>query len=265
MIYQIFSRIDKKTKENQEFQEVLQGLVYKICVDHPYHGIIQLISLSNRNAIGRGRNVNDYNRNVNKEKADVIKELLGKIRNSNFLDYIGDLVDSYQTLTDSYIALANMPTEKFTKGKRKIKGIKFADCFKEKSRALDSCLSFRKDKIRPCILTKPPTISPGADYGDKYTDPIGSERIVAFQPTFTLTENGIHRPKIVICIGSKGGIYKQLVKGEDDIRQDAVMQQVFTTVNFLLRNQSEKKSSPQNRNLRVVTYNCIPLSPENGK
>jgi ataxia telangiectasia mutated family protein len=29
-----------------------------------------------------------------------------------------------------------------------------------------------------------------------------------------------------MCIGSKGGRYKQLVKGEDDLRQDAIMEQV---------------------------------------
>jgi ataxia telangiectasia mutated family protein len=54
----------------------------------------------------------------------------------------------------------------------------------------------------------------------------------------------------------------------DDIRQDAIMQQVFVTVNFLLRNQVLTNGSMNieayQRILRLVTYNCIPLSPDSG-
>ena len=52
--------------------------------------------------------------------------------------------------------------------------------------------------------------------------------------TFKLTDSGIHRPKIVSCVGSDGLKRRQLVKGNDDVRQDAVMQQVFDAVNNLL-------------------------------
>ncbi|CAN0101708.1 unnamed protein product, partial [Laminaria digitata] len=37
--------------------------------------------------------------------------------------------------------------------------------------------------------------------------------------------SGLHRPKIVHCEDSTGERYRQLVKGADDIRQDAVMEQ----------------------------------------
>ena len=82
----------------------------------------------------------------------------------------------------------------------------------------------------------------------------------------SLTDTGIHRPKIITCIGKKGGRFKQLVKGEDDIRQDAIMQQVFSTVNFLLGSKStaNKSSSLHCRELKMVTYNCVPLSPASG-
>lgn len=52
----------------------------------------------------------------------------------------------------------------------------------------------------------------------------------------------------------------------DDIRQDAIMQQVFQTVNALFRYQSTSndKSSSLQSIMRLHTYNCIPLSPSNG-
>ena len=41
------------------------------------------------------------------------------------------------------------------------------------------------------------------------------------------TAGGINLPKIIKCHGTDGLLYKQVVKGEDDMRQDAVMQQVL--------------------------------------
>ena len=52
--------------------------------------------------------------------------------------------------------------------------------------------------------------------------PLPQVRVAGFAPTFSLTDSGIHRPKIVHCLGDDGRRYKQLVKGHDDLRQDAV-------------------------------------------
>ena len=77
------------------------------------------------------------------------------------------------------------------------------------------------------------------------------------------------RPKIVICIGSKGSRFKQLVKGGDDLRQDAIMQQVFETVNDLLKNEGSSgneliKKCLSSRQLKLITYGITPLSPASG-
>ena len=73
--------------------------------------------------------------------------------------------------------------------------------------------------------------------------------ITGFDATFTHC-GGINLPKVITCIGSDGKRQKQLVKGKDDLRQDAVMQQVFEMVNKLL------KENPQTRKreLRIRTY-----------
>ena len=57
--------------------------------------------------------------------------------------------------------------------------------------------------------------------------------------------------------GSDGNRYRQLVKGKDDLRQDAVLQQVFTMVNVLLR----EDRSTRKRSLTMRTYKVIPLTP----
>ena len=57
-------------------------------------------------------------------------------------------------------------------------------------------------------------------------------------------------PKVVSCCGSDSIRYRQLVKGKDDLRQDAVMQQVFVLMNRLLA----KDPATASRNLSIRTY-----------
>jgi len=89
-----------------------------------------------------------------------------------------------------------------------------------------------------------------------YPDVVYVER---FGDMFKLV-GGINQPKLVECFGSDGRTYKQLVKGKDDLRQDAVMQQVFVLVDVLL-----KKNAPtKQRRLRMRTYKVIPLAMRSG-
>lgn len=61
---------------------------------------------------------------------------------------------------------------------------------------------------------------------------------------------GINLPKVISCLGSDGKRRRQLVKGKDDLRQDAIMQQVFGLVNQLLA----KEPATAKRKLSVRTY-----------
>lgn len=237
----------------------------------PYHGLVQLIALSNGNNVGTGvsgRQASEYLDNVGASKVEATKDILKFIK-KNGPSFVKDLVTSYTMLIDAYISLAMEPTTRFVKA-RKTKDIPLSLVKHGTSTgSLDKYLwtsSKNSPSCVPCVLTKPPHIRPGADYGDGTEDPIGGERIASFDLTFSLADTGIHRPKIISCTGKKGGRFKQLVKGEDDIRQDAIMQQVFSTVNFLLGSQStsNESSSLHCRRLKMVTYTCVPLSPTCG-
>uniref|UniRef100_H2YNF6 non-specific serine/threonine protein kinase n=1 Tax=Ciona savignyi TaxID=51511 RepID=H2YNF6_CIOSA len=65
-------------------------------------------------------------------------------------------------------------------------------------------------------------------------------------------------PKVVVAVGSDGLDRKHLVKGRDDLRQDAVMQQVFQLVNVLLA------KDPNTKSLSIQTYKVVPLSQKSG-
>lgn len=80
--------------------------------------------------------------------------------------------------------------------------------------------------------------------------------IALFREKFHVA-GGINHPKIIVCLGSDGKEYKQLVKGSDDLRQDAIMQQLFQISNQLLFMSQPTRS----RRLLMRTYNVLPLSP----
>ncbi|KAL9706305.1 hypothetical protein quinque_009823 [Culex quinquefasciatus] len=71
---------------------------------------------------------------------------------------------------------------------------------------------------------------------------------------------GINAPKKLVCHCMDGQERIQLLKGKDDMRQDAVMQQVFGILNVLLRNDKEANR----RKLAVRTYKVVPLSRQSG-
>ncbi|AMD20463.1 HDL281Wp [Eremothecium sinecaudum] len=85
--------------------------------------------------------------------------------------------------------------------------------------------------------------------------------ITKVESRVNISSSGLSMPKIVSLIMSDGKKYKILLKaGDDDLRQDAIMEQVFKQVNkLLLSNRNTRKCK-----LRVRTYEVIPLGPRAG-
>jgi len=187
-------------------------LVCKICIEHPYHGLVQIVALANGNNVANSTKESIFTQNVGKVTA--VKKLMKRIKSSGSV-FVAELLDSYCALAEAYITLAMMPTKELVASK-KTKNIPFSS-MKSIPRDLEltRCLESRNLHM-PCVLTNPPQVRPDANYGNGDTDPIGSERILSYEATFSLTDSGLHRPKIVICKGSQGGVYKELVKGDGE-------------------------------------------------
>ena len=62
-------------------------------------------------------------------------------------------------------------------------------------------------------------------------------------------------PKILEVRDSEGRVHKQVVKGGDDLRNDAVIQQLFRTLNDLFPKSGDDAIPP------IRTYRVVPLSP----
>lgn len=263
--YQIISRIGSEPNgigtKSQEFtfERVLNELVMKLAEQHPHHVLIHLIALRN-SADVEGRGAAEFRVNAGDAKAQVAEEYMNKL----YATKQGDLLRGLHLVSQAYGTLALFDTREEQKKSRKIPLSKVKLQVPTQSRPhgklvlFDHCTRYFLQKNQnvhnmPAVLTD--SIEPRADMD--YSD---IARIRSFDPNFTVTETGIHRPKIIYCFGSDGRRYKQLVKGMDDTRQDLVIEQMFVTMNTFL----QEDPATRKRKLRIRTYKVVPLSPISG-
>ncbi|KAJ4192179.1 Serine/threonine-protein kinase tel1 [Fusarium falciforme] len=215
------------------FQKILLELVYKICVDHPYHGMYQIWSGTKAKAQQKDEVA------VKRVKAtDRVAKRLAETQS------VASIWLSIDKTSKYYHALA------MDRNPNKYKsGAKIALRDSTPGHNLVNCLA----KYRIPSPTMHIELSATKDYSKV---PIISK----LEPTMTIA-SGVSAPKIITALGSDGVRYKQLVKGgHDDLRQDAIMEQVFSAVSSLLK----LHRTTQQRNLGIRTYKVLPLTASSG-
>ncbi|KAL9028833.1 MAG: hypothetical protein Q9196_002848 [Gyalolechia fulgens] len=214
------------------FQQHLALLVFRICHDHPFHGMYQIfVSAKSRGkdevALGRSQAANK-----------VVDELKGhkrsgplwiNVHNSNilFVRFAAERLDDSKIKPGSKV-----PLRKSATGQR-----------------LEQEISGQR--------VPPPTMKIDLRADCDYSS---VPRIARFHHEFTVA-SGISMPKIISAIATDGTKYKQLFKsGNDDLRQDSIMEQVFEQVSNLLKAQRATRQ----RNLGIRTYKVLPLTTTSG-
>ncbi|KAM4828046.1 serine-protein kinase ATM [Thomomys bottae] len=247
LMYQLAARMGTKMTGGQGFHEVLNNLISRISIDHPHHTLFIILALANANkdeiltkpeVAKRSRitkNAPKPNSQLDKDRMEAANEIIWTIRRKR-----QQMVKNVEALCDAYILLANLDA---TQWKTHRKGISIpADQPIIKLRNLE-------DVVVPTMEIK---VDPTGKYGNLVT-------VQSFKTEFRLA-GGLNLPKIIDCIGSDGKERRQLVKGRDDLRQDAVMQQVFQMCNTLLQRNTETRK----RKLTICTYKVVPLSQRSG-
>ncbi|XP_016073692.1 PREDICTED: serine-protein kinase ATM isoform X2 [Miniopterus natalensis] len=247
LMYQLAARMGTKMMGGLGFHEVLNNLISRISTDHPHHTLFIILALANANkdesltkpeAAERSRITKRTPKQSSQLDEDRIKaanKIICTIRSRR-----PQMVRSVETLCDAYIILANFDA---TQWRTQRKGIKIpADQPITKLKNLE-------DVVVPTMEIK---VDPTGEYGNLVT-------IKSFKTEFHLA-GGVNLPKIIDCVGSDGKERRQLVKGRDDLRQDAVMQQVFQMCNTLL----QRNTKTRKRKLTICTYKVVPLSQRSG-
>jgi serine-protein kinase ATM len=217
------------------FQESLFDLLLRICVDHPFHGMYQIFASSKSKggkddlALSRHAAANHLSEELRKTPASSIWVA---VHNSN-ISFIRFALDHLPD-DNKHRAGSKVPLSKIGSGQKLVQEI----------------LNLTT-KIPPPTLHIP--VRADRNYG---SIPI----LKAFDPTFTIA-GGVSAPKIITILSSDGQRLKALLKGgNDDLRQDSIMEQVFSQVSNLL---SDHRATRQ-RKLGIRTYKVLPLTMNAG-
>ncbi|KAI2682433.1 hypothetical protein DTO027I6_1059 [Penicillium roqueforti] len=217
---------------SDDFQTLLTQLVYRICVEHPFHGMYQIFA-SSKSKGGKDQSSHSRfraaNQLVDRLKNDShIGQTWIAVHNVN-ISYVRFAIDK---LDGKYKSGAKVPLGSLTTGQRLGQ-----DAVTYKLPPPTMKISLRAD----CDYSHVPTIT-------------------RFYSEFTIA-SGVSAPKILSASASDGKCYKQLFKGgNDDLRQDAIMEQVFEQVSSLLKDHQPTRQ----RSLGIRTYKVLPLTPSAG-
>ncbi|KAJ3578031.1 hypothetical protein NPX13_g2535 [Xylaria arbuscula] len=216
--------------QSNSFQRLLIELVYRICVDHPYHGMYQIWSGT---------------RSKHKKEDEVAQlrkqatEIVGKK-----LVHTEAAAHTWTAIYYTSKAYHQLALEGTYKGGQKIP-------IRESAAGMTLTSSLAKYRIPPPTMQI--ELSANLDYSN-------IPLVTKLEPTMTIA-SGVSAPKIITIVGSNGERFKQLVKGgNDDLRQDAIMEQVFAAVSSVLK----LHRSTRQRNLGIRTYKVLPLTSVSG-
>ncbi|KAF8778750.1 Serine-protein kinase ATM like protein [Argiope bruennichi] len=239
LMYQLAARMG--TQASNIFTQTLLLLIKNITVDHPHHSLPVILALNNADKDPADKKeITDQTAHLQQAEVPAVKERMNsakKLLSVLLKSKISHLVKNYSDLCDAYIALAYLGVPKNTK-----RGIIPKD---------QPLLKFQDLQKIP-VITEEVKI----DRSCEYKNIVG---IHSFHNEFRMC-GGITLPKVIKCIGMDGKEREQLVKGSDDLRQDAVMQQVFGLVNCLLKQKMETRQ----RKLHIRTYKVVPVSRRSG-
>ncbi|PWN35316.1 uncharacterized protein FA14DRAFT_160518 [Meira miltonrushii] len=269
MVRQICSRLSKDSSMAQQgtsrssssaFQSTVFDIVLNMAKDHPFHAWYPLYALSRgsreaeQDSHSRRRmqrvSSGTHPSATQTERGDVASDIINRVR-------IGskhkERIQALYSVCEACVEWARFDLEeKMPKEFGPKRSEKSAKGNSDGPRIPQHLQIHKIRDVNIPIVTKSLPIEPNASY-------TSFVRIAHYADHFK-TAGGIHLPKITDCTGSDGKRYKQLFKNNDDLRQDAVMQQVFTLVNSMLK--QDRRASK--RSLHVRTYSVVPLGPQYG-
>lgn len=230
LMNQLMSRV---SDEQSTFQTALSGLMLRIFTQHPHHSLHHLFA-NVRHGRPNGSETAAASRYTGSRR--LYESLKSDKKINGFLQQVFNCDSLYKDFANSTPANTN------SGGKFSLDQSRLASKFRE---------YHAKWSLPPITIAI--TLQPSGDYSHVPT-------VVKFKNIGSIL-GGVSAPKLVTAIGNDGKEYKQIFKnGRDDLRQDAIMEQVFEEVSKMLRHHKTTRQ----RDLKIRTYKVIPLGPGAG-
>ncbi|KAM0786662.1 hypothetical protein ACM66B_002111 [Microbotryomycetes sp. NB124-2] len=258
LAYQLSARLSAPAKDTK-FSTALNGLVLRLCQEHPFHAFFPVNALCDssiqqqpmpssskklraRRSSTAVSTADPMTPNERAQAAGVVTQKLKSIASLRPVIEALELVCEASREWSEYNVRVQPYLEK---GKVKSGSHPLPKSLK---------LSTRVRNLDVPVLTYDLPVEVAGKY-DLKTMPT----IVCYEKEW-FGVGGVNVPKVTDCIGSDGKVYRQLFKGNDDMRQDAVMQQLFHLVNDFL----SKDARTRRRKLHLRRYRIVPMQKATG-
>ncbi|KAF5350235.1 hypothetical protein D9758_007817 [Tetrapyrgos nigripes] len=251
LAHQLTARLSSAEKDTKA-QKLLHNVILRMSQEHPFHTLYQVFCLKplipvdetakSRRTSGRHSSPATLSASQN-ERSTAATDIFSKLRNDPASQ---DRTLAIEEICLAALDLANQPAKKLKQRPSSGQTVKV--------NADNKILHLSRCRGRVPVMT----VSTPVDPSMKYSNCVWIDK---YPNTFEVA-GGVNLPKITWCTAMDGTKHKQLFKGEesDDLRQDAVMEQVFELVNMVLRRDSETRR----RNLSIRTYRVVPLDTQAG-
>jgi len=207
LIYQLAARAEHSEMRSPElacFQETLEKLLFRMASKHPFHCVYQILALkfgtmiASKSAPSK-RKLIFSTETLEVRRAAAAGSLIVKLKSSE--ERVGKIVNAIEKLCEAYIEIADTQLPVDTKANVNIK--------------FDPRWTIQKVTPQIAGIVAIPTKSISVDPSGLYAE---VPTVFSFGDGFKVV-GGINLPKIIDCLGSDGQLYRQLVKGKDDVRQ----------------------------------------------
>jgi len=238
LLYQMAARMQVPKQGTHDFSSTLFSLMRRCMEDHPHHSIPIALALANAKEDERQEAGSKAAAGVAEDPRTEAAEML--VSQVELIPHMKKVVKKYRVMSKALISLAYVPPPAAAK--------MGSGCAIPGEHHLLKISNWGE----VAVPTDTIMVRPDRDY----TAVCG---VGKFSSTYSMV-GGVNAPKKLSCTGTDGRKRLQLVKGKDDLRQDAVMEQVFGLMNNLLQQNEETRK----RQLNVRTYKVVPLSQRSG-
>jgi len=171
-------------------------------------------------------------------KIEAASRLLDRLRGQTA---VRPVLEAVETLSKFYLAVAYFNVDKKNR---------------ENEIALATFPSY-KDVKKTLTKKSVPILVPTATKRIGGTSTSIGPFLASFKETMGIAKQGLSAPRILVAMDNEGREHRQCVKGMDDVRQDAVMQQLFRLLNEIFLENPRARQA----NLSLRTFQVVPLSP----
>ncbi|XP_059612699.1 uncharacterized protein LOC132259165 [Phlebotomus argentipes] len=213
---------------NMAFRNLVEKTIERCCSDHPYHSLNHIMALQNANNDAEEDSFDESSHMLQTNAKKIIQRLRSNCKVKNIVEELNDV-------SVAFIELANKTIEPI-------------------SQTLKLSPNEKILKMGNKRLFHLPTVNLPVRKDCNYAN---ITYVTQWSNEFSIL-SGINVPKRLVCICSDGINRSIIVKGNDDLRQDALMQQVFLYINDIFRRESHMQK------LQIRTYKIIPLTKRSG-